>query len=480
MQRLIVPLALATIAGHAAAQAFQSEIVIIRGDNIGTLTDPAEVAIMNQVRINNTGSWILRCNVNTLFSNNQNAIIRDGDLVEIVGTPAPGIPGSDYNTFSSIGLNNNGDRTLFASLTDLPNSQNRAYWFNSEPFIQYGDISSSPLLTPGTPYIGLFNAHEVTDSGQIFIISTVNDANIPTTVDRTLTRWDRVSAGNYTETVLIFESAEVGATGRFVADLETNSNQLDANNNGDVIYVARVDGDTASNRFLMVNNTPIIQQTDPLPATPGRNVRLLTGAVSINDSGDWAARLTLDGDPADDVLIVKNGTQIIAREGDDAPGAGGFNFTGFGSGPVHIGNNGAVLYAGVWNAPSQNTGVFVNDNLVLRQGDIFEVSSVIYEVTTIRSVTDGYHLSDNGEWAAIRVVLSDGFNTNLDAIVRINIDLPTACPPDLNGDGVVDADDFFLFLQLFAAGDPRADFNNDGVIDADDFFAFLSAFAAGC
>ncbi|MCC5785873.1 MAG: SBBP repeat-containing protein [Phycisphaerales bacterium] len=57
------------------------------------------------------------------------------------------------------------------------------------------------------------------------------------------------------------------------------------------------------------------------------------------------------------------------------------------------------------------------------------------------------------------------------------------CPADLNGDGVVDADDFFLFLQLFAAGDPRADFNGDGVIDANDFFAFLAAFAAfapGC
>ena len=54
------------------------------------------------------------------------------------------------------------------------------------------------------------------------------------------------------------------------------------------------------------------------------------------------------------------------------------------------------------------------------------------------------------------------------------------CPADLNGDGVVDADDFFLFLSLFAAGDPRADFNNDGVIDADDFFAYLTAFAAGC
>ncbi len=54
------------------------------------------------------------------------------------------------------------------------------------------------------------------------------------------------------------------------------------------------------------------------------------------------------------------------------------------------------------------------------------------------------------------------------------------CRPDLNSDGVVDADDFFLFLSLFADGDPIADFNNDGVIDADDFFEFLAAFAAGC
>ncbi|MCC5787041.1 MAG: dockerin type I repeat-containing protein [Phycisphaerales bacterium] len=54
------------------------------------------------------------------------------------------------------------------------------------------------------------------------------------------------------------------------------------------------------------------------------------------------------------------------------------------------------------------------------------------------------------------------------------------CVPDLNGDGVVDADDFFLFLQLFAAGDTRADMNGDGIIDADDFFMFLNLFAAGC
>ncbi|MCC5786474.1 MAG: hypothetical protein JJU33_07225 [Phycisphaerales bacterium] len=78
------------------------------------------------------------------------------------------------------------------------------------------------------------------------------------------------------------------------------------------------------------------------------------------------------------------------------------------------------------------------------------------------------------------VVYEPGSGHNGQYIGLLDLGGAPTCPPDLNGDGVVDADDFFLFLQLFADGDPRADFNNDGVIDADDFFAFLAAFAAGC
>ncbi len=54
------------------------------------------------------------------------------------------------------------------------------------------------------------------------------------------------------------------------------------------------------------------------------------------------------------------------------------------------------------------------------------------------------------------------------------------CRADLTGDGQIDADDFFLFLDYFAAGDDRADFDDDGVLDALDFFAFLDAFVEGC
>ncbi|MCC5787990.1 MAG: hypothetical protein JJU33_14960 [Phycisphaerales bacterium] len=54
------------------------------------------------------------------------------------------------------------------------------------------------------------------------------------------------------------------------------------------------------------------------------------------------------------------------------------------------------------------------------------------------------------------------------------------CRADLNSDCVIDADDFFLYLDLFADSDPIADINGDGVIDADDFFEYLVLFAAGC
>ncbi len=49
-------------------------------------------------------------------------------------------------------------------------------------------------------------------------------------------------------------------------------------------------------------------------------------------------------------------------------------------------------------------------------------------------------------------------------------------PADIDGDGDVDADDFFGYLDLFAAGDERADIDGDGDIDAEDFFGFLDLF----
>jgi hypothetical protein len=55
-----------------------------------------------------------------------------------------------------------------------------------------------------------------------------------------------------------------------------------------------------------------------------------------------------------------------------------------------------------------------------------------------------------------------------------------SCSPDVNGDGLVNSQDFVLFLNWFVAGDPGADFDGDGTVNSQDFVAFLNAFVAGC
>ncbi len=138
----------------------------------------------------------------------------------------------------------------------------------------------------------------------------------------------------------------------------------------------------------------------------------------------------------------------------------------------------------------------------LRLSDAIEVAAGQTKAVYIHCVSDGGGIRYNGtssnppqvDWTNDTIsIFSDTSRTGsnpfsgssfsprtFSGAIGYEVGDAPACPPDLNGDGVVDADDFFLFLQLFAAGDSRADFNNDGVIDADDFFAFLTAFAAGC
>ena len=54
------------------------------------------------------------------------------------------------------------------------------------------------------------------------------------------------------------------------------------------------------------------------------------------------------------------------------------------------------------------------------------------------------------------------------------------CAPDLNGDGVVNTQDFIAFLNLWVAKDQTADWNNDGTVNTQDFVAFLNDWVAGC
>jgi len=96
----------------------------------------------------------------------------------------------------------------------------------------------------------------------------------------------------------------------------------------------------------------------------------------------------------------------------------------------------------------------------------------IFTIIEGTSVTGEFEFFDVPNLPNLRVF---GVIYNPDSVV-----LRVTCAADLNFNGVVDADDFFLYLDFFATDDDRADITGNGTIDADDFFAYLDLFAGDC
>ncbi|MCB9844968.1 MAG: hypothetical protein H6811_03130 [Phycisphaeraceae bacterium] len=82
------------------------------------------------------------------------------------------------------------------------------------------------------------------------------------------------------------------------------------------------------------------------------------------------------------------------------------------------------------------------------------------------------------EIAAIDLFANGSSPVLYDDVSLVRLD--GGCAGDLDGDGDTDGNDFFRYLDLFAAGDPDADLDGDGDRDADDFFMYLDLFALGC
>jgi len=78
------------------------------------------------------------------------------------------------------------------------------------------------------------------------------------------------------------------------------------------------------------------------------------------------------------------------------------------------------------------------------------------------------------------ILLTDETGGELHGPANYVLDPAPDCPPDLNGDGIVDNGDIGAFVALFLAGDLAADFNGDGILDNGDIGAFVGAFLAGC
>jgi hypothetical protein len=456
--------------------------LVMEGDFI---TPVGNVTTIDNIAVNSTGQWLVEADTNFANADADSVLLRNGELYWREDDPVKAPDGAHLDSFDSITLNDaaHSGFNFFLSGTGGTYDDSGVYCDHfgpgSDPFdgtvAVVQESEEAPGLTPGTPFIGFFDV-KINNLDHLSCVASVDDPNIPTSVDRALYIFisDPDNGGIVDYTLIAKEGDILPGQTEGIADFETGPHGSAINDGDNVLYGADLDGDSATDGVVYLYdhasgmNILLAQEGFPSPI-PDRNwVALSSTKLGLSNNGDYVFSGRLTGDTATDSIIIVNGEKFM-QEGDAPPGiAGDFVLTSFGTGPLRISDNGDVLWYGDWDDPNTDidTGLFLNDRLLVQEG-VTEIEGVV--VDTIRGVEDGYHLSSNGRFVIFEAILVDGREG------AFLIDMGTDCPEDVNLDGVVDIDDLFAILGHWGEGPGQYDVNNDGNVDIDDIFAILGA-----
>ena len=274
--------------------------------------------------------------------------------------------------------------------------------------IQESDISTAPQFSPGTPYLGFFDA-KLNDSNLMLVVASVDDPGVAGTVDRAIVRIQMDAAGGLlSEQVVAKEGDILAQQTNPVADFGTGPHQSACNNAGQALFFADLAGPTDVDGAIYLDDALVAQEGAPAPVT-GRNYEFLSGrGMDLNRHGQLFFKANIDGPTQDDEMLVRNG-QVFIRERDTLPGLGLFTLTGFGtgSGPVQIDDNGNLLWYGDWNDPNTDvdTGLFLNTLLLVQEG-VTMIGGQL--VDSIANGADAFAISDNGRYIVFEATLQNG------------------------------------------------------------------------
>ncbi|MEZ6318681.1 MAG: GC-type dockerin domain-anchored protein [Phycisphaerales bacterium] len=242
--------------------------------------------------------------------------------------------------------------------------------------------------------------------------------------------------------------------------------------------------------------TSILREGGQAPGM-GAGVSVAFLEIYVHPSGHVAFVGVLEGagiTAADDaVLYAGDGTTFapVAREGDPAPGIPSALLGTYLQG-VRVNAAGQAAFVAGLTGPgvtsSNNQALYLTDGagnteLIARTGDPFDVDDTAgTDLRTPISIqftvsSDTHHLrsslGDGGD-VVFTLFFSDG------SMGVFGASLGSACPADVNGDGVLNLDDVNVFAAAFVGGNLIADVDGNGVLNLDDVNVFAASFIAGC
>lgn len=376
---------------------------VVEGD---TVTGVGAVTSIGNLAVNSSGDYTVEVDTDNVDTNADGALVNASGLIlregGVVGLPL----GATLGSFDAVQLNDSssGGYNHFLDNTVDGNDDSGVY-LNGGLIIQESNVSAAAGFTAGTPYRGFFEV-KINSSDDLLVMASVDDPAIATTTDRALVIATTAGGLLSAETVVAKEGDILPGQTEAVADFGTGPHNFAFNNAGQSMFIADLTGDTTVDLAVYIDGTLIAQEGSPSPVV-GRDWSSLASAeLDLDNSGGWILSASLSGDAATNLLIAVNGEKHI-QEGDTLPGIAPFTLTSFGTGPVHLADNGTTLWFGDWNDPdtSRDTGLFLNDQLVVQEGVTIVDGSV---VMTLRGIQDGYDLSDDGTWMMFEALLADG------------------------------------------------------------------------
>lgn len=409
--------------------------IVLEGDVVaGVGNIPSGFGASEVHSVNNSGTWLVRADTTNADTDADNVVltatganpfsllIREN---QALASPA----GALLDTFDSMPINNSGNFSCNYFLDGTTgSSDDSGIYYNNDLLFQEGSIATAAGFGPNTPYIGFFET-KLNNNNLVAVMASIDDPNVASTVDRAIVT---VNPFSFVQTRILGEGDQTLVAGRSITDFQTGPHDMALNDSGHIMFVADLDGattdDTITARYNGSGFDILMREGQPSPIG-GRNWSSAPGAIDMNNSGAWAALADLDGATGDDALIVRNGTDVIAREGMSLASIGGvFNFTSFGSGSINIDDSGNVVWWGDWNDPdtTRDTGIFWNDMLIVQEG-VTLIGGLT--LTAISGVQDNISMSDNGQWIIFEGTLSNG----LDGAFLIQIPEPATAALALLG-----------------------------------------------
>ena len=384
-------LTLPALAGDVVLNPSETEGDAVTG--VGVLVRADNVAIDNDGNL--YGEW------DTDFpdTNQDQVLLRNGAVLFQEGQGLPLPVGAGLGSFDSVWPNDSGDVGYNFFLDNSTSGFDSGVYVNDVLVIQEGD-NAPASFSPGTIWRGFFDV-KLNDANQLLVTGTVDDPNISSSVDEVMIRFDLDASFNVVGSTVIAAEADITPFSAAIVGLEDSSQEVAFNDSGSVLWAADTDAPSGFDGFISLDGTPIAIEGSPSPVAGVNWDSLSSPELDLNNNGDYVFSGTLDvPDSSTNTVIVKNG-EIFVREGDEPPGIPGFALTTFGTAPIRINDLGEVLWYGDWDDSDTtvDSGLFLDDTLLLREGDT--VGGLV--VDTIRGVTDGFFMSDDGSHIAVRV-----------------------------------------------------------------------------